>query len=37
VQIIISKTKGEGEKAGEAFLGESRKALLYGFDRLYFL
>ena len=35
VQTIIANTKGEGEKQ-EKILGESRKALLYGFDRLYF-
>lgn len=36
MQTIIANTKGEGEKAGEDFLGESRETLLYGFDRLYF-
>ena len=37
VQTIIANTKGEGEKAGEDFLGKSRKTLLYSTYRLYLL
>ena len=35
VNTIIVNTKGEGQQASEEFLGESGKALLYSFNRIY--
>ena len=35
VNTIIANTKGDGEKSGEDFLGESEEALLHRANRLY--